>query len=356
MENVSSFDELAPEFRILVNGSYLPADAFADVTEVTVRQDLDAPWMFTLRLVNWDWQRATVTWSEDTLFTPGGVVEMMLGYVDKLETVFVGEITGLEPEFSADEGAHLVVRGYDRSHRLLRGRKTRSWILIKDSSIASMVGGEAGLTVQAEDTGIELGYVIQNNQTDLEFLRARADRIGYEVVVEDKTLHVRKRRIADEASVTLRRAEDLIEFYPRLTTLSQVGSVEVRGWSLDDKREVVGNASASSLTSTMGGSTGGPSAASSAFGASTMFSVDQPMSSKAEADQVALAQLNNLALEYITGEGIVKGNTGIKAGVVVMFIGLGSRFSGRYYVTSATHSYAPKRGYRTAFTVRRNAT
>lgn len=354
MEQVPTFAQLAPELRIKVNGSNLPSDAMADVTEVTVNQDLGAPWMCTARLVNWDPERMRVTWSDDALFSPGAAIEVMLGYVDNLQAVFTGEITGLEPEFSVDQGYHLTVRGHDRSHRLLRGRKTRSFLRIKDSAIASQIAGSAGLTPEVEDTRVQLDYVLQHNQTDLEFLRARAERIGYEVVVEEKLLHFRAPRLADDASVTLSLDSGLLEFYPRLTTLTQVGSVEVRSWSPDTKQEVIGKGA--SLTTTMGGKTVGPSAVSSAFGSSIAVTVDEPMLDKAQADQVAQARFSSLALEYVTGEGVARGRTDLKAGVVAQLNGLGNRFSGRYYVTSATHSYTPRRGYRTAFTVRRNAT
>lgn len=56
------------------------------------------------------------------------------------------------------------------------------------------------------------------------------------------------------------------------------------------------------------------------------------------------------------GEGVCDGRTDLRAGTVVKIEGLGERFSGLYYVTSTTHSYTLKYGYRMAFTVRRNAT
>jgi phage protein D len=62
-----------------------------------------------------------------------------------------------------------------------------------------------------------------------------------------------------------------------------------------------------------------------------------------------------MALGFITGEGVAIGNTDLRAGTVVKFAGLGQRFSGSYYVTSTVHTYSPSRGYRTEFSVRRNA-
>ena len=164
-----------------------------------------------------------------------------------------GEITALEPEFCATEVPKLIIRGYDRRHRLLRGCKTRSFVQVKDSDIAGQIAGDAGLTAQAEDTGVVLDYVLQHNQTDMEFLQDRARRIGYEVVVEDKSLYFRSHQNAQSEVLTLVREEDLLEFYPRLSTLGQVGEVAVHGWDVKKKKTLVGKALAGDESSKMGG-------------------------------------------------------------------------------------------------------
>lgn len=311
--------------------------------------------MFILRLINWDMAQLQVTWADDDLMAEGNEVEIQMGYVDHLESLMVGEITGLEPEFSGSEIPILTVRGYDRRHRLLRGQKTRSFTQMKDSDIASQIASDAGLTAQTDDTQVTLDYVLQHNQTDLEFLQNRARRIGYEVVVEDKTLSFRTRQNASADVLTLTRETDLLEFYPRLTTLTQVGQVTVRGWNVKEKAKVVGQAATGDETTTMGGSTSGPSATDQAFGSVSASRVDRPVLSQAEADQIAAGRFNTMALAYIGGEGVCIGRTDLRAGKVIKIEGLGRRFSGLYYVTATSHTYTPAAGYRTAITVKRNA-
>lgn len=348
-------DGLAPGVRLRVDGKDVPLAAEADVIEVSVLQDVSAPGMFAVRLLNWDLDKVRFTWSDDPLFAEGGEVEVLMGYAGELAPVFVGEVTGLEPEFRADEAPTVTVRGYDRGHRLLRGRKTRSFTQIKDSAIAAQVAQEAGLTPDPVDTKVTLEYVLQHNQTDFEFLEARARRIGYEVRVEGKTLKFRPRP-SDEAEVlTLDLEEDLLEFTPRLSTVGLAGSVEVRGWNPKDKKAVLGKAAAADAGSTMGGKTGGLDAATKAFDAAVAATVDLPVS-QGEADQIAAGRIKEMALSYVTGEGIAAGRADLKAGTVVRIEGCGQRFSGLYYLASVCHTYTPKRGYRTAFTVRRSAT
>ena len=104
-------DNLAPEVRLRVDGKDVPPEAEADVIEVSVLQDVSAPGMFAVRLLNWDLDKLRFTWSDDPLFAEGGEVEVLMGYAGELEPVFVGEVTGLEPEFRAEEAPVVTVRG-----------------------------------------------------------------------------------------------------------------------------------------------------------------------------------------------------------------------------------------------------
>ncbi len=349
-------DRLAPEFRVRINGADLPPQAAADLVAVAVCQDVSAPGMIELRLINRDMAKLKITWSDDALFAEGSEVEVLMGYTGKLASVMVGEITGLEPEFHAGEVPMLTVRGHDRRHRLLRGRKTRSFTQIKDSDIAVQVAQEAGLSAEAEDTEATLEYVLQHNQTDWEFLEARARRLGFEVLVEGKTLKFRPHKNDGSEVLTLSSDADLIEFRPRLSTIGMVGEVVVQGWSPKDKEAITGKASAGDEGTTMGGSKGGPKAADGAFKAAVGTVVDRPVFSQAEADQIARGRLREMALAYVTGEGVAVGRTDLKAGTVIKIEGVGKRFSGLYYLASVRHTYTPERGYRTEIGVRRNAT
>ena len=105
----------------------------------------------------------------------------------------------------------------------------------------------------------------------------------------------------------------------------------------------------------MGGSTSGAKAVKQAFGESSYTIVNQPVSSKAEADGMALGQFQDGVLSYITGEGSCQGNPDLRAGKVIEIAGVGKRFSGLYYITSAKHIYSRIEGYQTSFTVKRNA-
>jgi phage protein D len=350
------FDTLAPEFRLHINEAPLPNEAIADLISVSVLLDVDAMSMFSVLLTGWDGVEMKTKWLDSDLFQEGNPVQVEIGYRNSMETVFSGEITGLEPNFPEAQPITLTVRGYDRRHRLMRERKTRSFTNVKDSDIASQLASGAGLRPKVEDSKVTLPYVLQHNQTDMEFLLARAARIDYEVVVEDRSLIFGKRRIKDSAALTLRREIELLEFRPRLTTLGQVQELNVRGWSPKDKKEFVGRAAAGDEPTLMGGSASGPTRVGRVFGESGSTSVATPVQSQGDADQMAHQRFSEMALGYIRADGVCIGEPKLRAGTVVKIEGIGERFSGLYYVTSAEHRFSPRKGYRTTFTARRNAT
>lgn len=343
-----------PGFALSVDGTPVPLAVALRVSRISVDEDAGLPGMFALELPGGSADDETA-WIDGATFPLGAAVEIKMGYGDSLSSLIAAEITGLEPVFTRGGRPSLTVRGHDRRHRLLRGRKTRSFVQQKDSDIAAAIASEAGLTGQAEDSQVVHDYVLQANQTNMAFLQERAQRIGYEVVVEGKTLHFRPVQNAQGEILTLTPENDLLEFFPRLSTVGQADEIELRGWSPKDKKEIVGKAKSGDEVSTMGGSDSGAALAQSAFGAAAVLISDLPVLTQAEADQIALARFNRSVLDLVSGAGVCTGRTDMRPGQVIKIDGVGTRFSGQYYVSAARHRYTPNHAYRTHFVVRRNA-
>ncbi len=169
----------APVPTIKIGGAAVSDDFLSDLAELTVNSDLHLPGMFTLRL-----EDRELTWSSSATLALGKEVEIAMQARKQGDepgntgTLIKGEITALEPEFGDDGQVWLTVRGYDKGHRLHRGKKTRTFLQTKDSDLVSTLAGEAGLTADADTTTITYPYILQNNQTNMEFLLERARRIG----------------------------------------------------------------------------------------------------------------------------------------------------------------------------------
>jgi phage protein D len=343
-----------PDIAVLIDGTELSSAAYADLLDVEVQDDTEALSACTLSLAAWDDEQVALAYVDDATFAVGGELEVKLGYTDALESVFKGEITGLELELTSAQTPRFVVRGYDLRHRLLRGSRMRTFTNMKDSDIAAQVARENGLTADVTDSTVTHEYVLQDGKSDLDFLRARAAQIGFEVVVSGKKLSFRPVDEGGRAAVVLATDADLTEASLRLTAREQVGAVEVRGWDPSGKQAIVGKAAAGQETSM--GTSGGPKSGDDAFGKATLSLVDHALAQQDAADRVALSVLEKLALGYVRAECSGPGRADLHAGLVVEIQGAGQRFSGTYYLTSVAHRFSTRDGFSTSFSGRRNAT
>src|SRR5688500_8217463 len=137
---------LAQEFGIYINNSPRPIDAIsADLISIQVLDDADAMSMASITLTALNSADVKPKWIDDDRFREGNTIKIEMGFPYHTTLVFNGEITGLEPNFPEMGTPTLTVRGYDRRHRLMRQRKTRSFTNLKDSDIASQIARESGL-------------------------------------------------------------------------------------------------------------------------------------------------------------------------------------------------------------------
>ncbi len=262
--------------------------------------------------------------------------------------LMTGEITAIEPDLNSEERSTLLVRGYDRSHRMARERKTATHLQVTDSDLASTLAREAGLQASVHTTSVVFPYLLQANQTDWEFLMERARRIGYRLYVEDRTLHFEPPPSAP-SETELEWGIHLATFRPRMTTVSQVTEVTVRGWDPQAKNAIVSQASRPAAPWQIGESHNGGALAQSAHSISGKeLLVDRPVVNSTDATNVAQAMLNELNAGAIETEGECAGDPEVRAATRVNIKGVGTRFGGKYLVTRALHRYNA-RGYSTQF-------
>jgi uncharacterized protein len=342
-----------PGCRLKVNGSAMKDNITWQITRITVDDQVELPSMFTLELAATDETGAEPDWlNKDTVFAIGDQVDIGLGWGDSMPTVMIGEITSVEIEYLAANLPRFIVRGYDRRHRLLRGTKTRTFVKKTDSDIAKQIAREAGLKVgPVTETKIKHEFLAQANQTDFAFLQARARQLHYALLMRNGALYYQPVGYKNSATLTLSMDEGLSEFRAQLSTAGQVSQAKAQGWDIK-KKEVISTSAAKPAPM---GSKSGPDLANKAFGQASTIITNIPTSVQAYAQQVADASLAASALGLVRGEGQCEGNPKINAGEVIEIKGVGNRFSGKYYMTTVTHSLGPD-GYVTQFTGWRNAT
>ncbi len=346
-----------------IGGANAPEELMKDVLQISVEESLHLPAMFTLVIHNVyvPGSDHSEAWQNEKYFKMGDRVS--IGFVGSTtedpefskeqqeDHLIEGEITAIEVNFTKTSEAHLVIRGYDVSHRLHRGRFNRSFLNVTDSDIVRKIAAEAGISIaQVDNSGAPHDYVFQENQTNMEFLRERAARIGFELFVQNNKLYFRQPK--SETSLSLDWLVEISSFSVRVTSAEQVSAVEVRGWDYSEKKLIQETANAEKLVTATGNGKG--SRTSTAFQlkeSPKMTVVDQPIFSASEAKKMAQALCNELGGEYIYADAKAEGNPKIRPGGVVELKGMGDRYSGKYYVTETHHLYS-QRVYRTDFSVR----
>ena len=335
-----------PRMYLKVGGADAQVAVMEDVISIEVDSSLTLPDMFSIHL-----RDPQKRWVDDKTFSLGGGVEILAKNGGEEMKVIVGEITAVEPVFSPHGGPTVMVRGFDKSHRLNRGRKTASFVQMKDGDIVKKIAQNAGLKSKVDPTRQVHEYVLQDNKTDWEFLISRAQRIGYRVLVREDTLHFAEAPQVNGETPTITWDQDLVEFNGRLTTSLQVSEVRVQGWDPDKQQQIVGKASRSRDVPKIGERRQGGQAAEDAFGLTTKeIVVNRPVTTQGEADDLAQSICDEIGQGFIQAECVCYGNPAVQAGATVKLEELGDRFSGTYRVTHALHRYDAS-SYMTEFTV-----
>jgi phage protein D len=335
-----------------IGGSDAPRDMMRAIREIVVDTSLHLPDMFTIHLdddtLHWiDFSLLQIGTLVEISGTPGGSEEN--GSATQLLTQ--GEITAIEPELMADTGSSLIIRGYDKSHRLYRGKKTRVFTQMSDSDIVQKIARECGLRANVDATSQVYDHVFQDYQTDMEFIQDRAERVGCFAYVRDGTLHFCQQPSSGGQVPVLEWGQNLRNFQARFTAAGQVSEVEVYGWDPKAKQAIIGKASSPNGTPTVDNESHGGNVAERAFNIASQDVVNnRPLWTQGEADKLAQSVLDEKCHAFFHGEGTCFGNPAVRAGADIELKGIGERFSGIYRVSRAIHRYDLE-GYITEFEI-----
>jgi len=172
-----------------IDGDPLSDELRIGLTGVVVDNDIHHPDMFTM--IFDDPQHDLLTEAGVRVGSAVTIKASSVGSTDS-DVLIGGEVTALEASYESGWD-RTIVRGYDKSHRLHRGRRSETYQNVKVSDVAQTVASRAGLDVGTiDDTGSVLPFISQVNITDWEFLQARARELGFEVGVFDGKFYFRK--------------------------------------------------------------------------------------------------------------------------------------------------------------------
>ena len=329
--------------KLTIDGS--PAsDALVHLlTELVLDDSLSLPDMLDLTFSDFN-----SGFLESSPFKIGCVVKVELTAPGQPPSKFEGECVSIGARYHGGK-FEATIRAFDMSHRLNRGRMTKTYESMTASDIFSRIISEHGLTKGTVDaTSVKFPHRSVINETPFAFLRHLAAEHGLEAVAADNKMHFRKPASTGEA-VTLAPGGSLLSLDVEISASDQVKEVTVTGWDPKQKKEVVASSKvdtkAAKITLT-------PASVSTKMGTTKKLVIGGlPIDSQAHATAVAKATAEQLGSAFIDVRGTASGHTGLRAGGQIKLEGVGKDVKGTYILSSTRHIWNQDGGYVTEFTV-----
>lgn len=379
-----------PQFQVKVQGVGLPRDVLRDVIQITYKDSIKEIDSFELLVNNWDTSTRTFKYigsetqvtlqdsSSDSqrykLFEPANKdFEIYMGYLDTLRLMMKGNCTTMEPNFPSTGTATLSGRGLNVLHKLRTKQYTDKYPNKCPSQIAQEISRKNDpethrkrfpipieINQNALNSESPIEYISQANQYDIDFLFGLARRMGYVVYVREDAQSGQSRlyfgpsqgdapQPLRNVTYELKWGVSLIDFKPTLNAANQVGSVTVRGYNRANRSRVREQVTLENSGITINRDL---LLILQACEPREDIVVNEPMRSSFQARQRALAVLTERYKEFVTAQGTSVGLPDLRSGMQVKIQGIGSRFSGIYFITETNHTINDS-GYLTKFKARR---
>jgi len=329
-------------FKVKLDGTPLADHDYVDLVETVIELDSARPDMAVLRFRDTRWSAGSPT--TDLISAIGFALQKTLVLTEARtdNVVFTGEIASLEFDYTK-AGRHAVIRAYDRSHRLHRGRRTRVFKDSTDSDIFKQVISGWGIAPgDVTSTTVQHVHLPQLNQTDWEFLRWRAEENGFTMETDDKgalCFHEPK----NTKVAALDAQADLFAFRPKLTA-PYFNEVDVTAWDATQTQVLTSTESIKSTPSATLSSS--PDSLVGKFSGQKSASVIRPGLQQAEIDVAAKTLAERYSQTFAEAEAVAQGNAKLRPGCVVEIKGVPATFNGKYRITAARH-VLNQHGYRT---------
>jgi phage protein D len=346
---VSDDSRFKTDFAVHLDGNKLQGEEAAAILGIRVFQTRAGASAFEVVVSD-----PELRWQAKPTFTDCKEVKIELGASGKLKKVFDGEVIAWRTELERAGPSVLVLRGMDRSHRLMRVKKTKTYANASPIDCARQIAGQYGLTAKTRagaPAPVKM-FRFQANQTDFDFLRAMADLEGYMFWIEGNELHFERPEIpgADDAEFSF--GEDVKAFLPVANFRKPPAAVEVGAWDVTGKAELIGKAKTGEELWSVPGDKPGAKLARFTSSKPELSLVESQVGTQEHADTVAKAALTARAMDFITAEVEVRGSPAVKPGAMVNIKKVGP-YSGHYLVTEANHFYDAA-GYNCIFYVARD--
>ena len=301
------------------------------------------------------------TWNVQDLdlLKPWAPVKIEAAFGERVEEVMRGFILRVDADYPANPGeTKLTVTCQDESLPLDRAHVREQWGAdgpLSDGVILATISGRHNLAPHPDSADGQQGISINQDDTDIKFLKERAAANGYELIFREGTIYFGPMRLTlapqDNIMVYAGRDTNCINF-----SLTDDGhlpdkvayDIAAREGDQNESEEIEPDLELLGTTPA--------TSADSGLGDFVWRLSRSGESTPEEAAARALAKANENAMKITaTGEldGTLYGHV-LRVGEPVGVDGIGQRYGGIYYIDTVNHRFDID-GYRQTFTLLRNA-
>lgn len=322
-----------PKLTVLIDGTPLAGSEASALRGLRVRQSLSLPAQCELTFVEPTGRLAEGGWP-----TSGAALDVTVaGYESPL---FRGQVTAVEYRYRADRSVEVRVRGYDGLYPLRMRRPVRTHVQVTAAELARSLVSDLGITVVSGVSGPSWQRLVQHRQTDLEFLADIAQRSGFYFRLEGMDLKFFTLE-GIGPPIPLNLGESLLEAHLEANAAPCTGTVTGVGWDPWRAVERRGNAEFSRC----GRQVPTQLSAESVGGTGEYSLVDQLVQDDLQLESLAQAELDRRTASEVTLHGVAEGDPRLMPGAIVDMTGVARLLSGRYVVTSVTHTLDQRSGF-----------
>jgi phage baseplate assembly protein gpV len=280
-------------------------------------------------------------------WAPGAAMAVKVADVE----LFEGEVTSVDFVGGVDGLSEIVLHGYDKRHRLYRNDTVE---VMKDVSISDIVGklvranGLSTGALHGLPTTVFKYHLHQGTAGD--YLDRLCDEFGLWCVAEPggKVALKDGPSMSTEAAV-LTFGLEVFDFHFRQTTSGDRTKATVRGWDPKKKEAIVGSADRGQA---LPGTDPVLKSTQTTFASAAAVLHEAWVPAQKDAENLAKGALAQAVDAGMQLDATCTLLPKIKAGTIVEAKGFGARFSGKYRVTAARHTYDMTDGGRTTITCR----
>jgi Type VI secretion system/phage-baseplate injector OB domain len=302
----------------------------------------------------------------DNVLLPSGlqlaVPVTILGPLDV--PLLTGEVTAVEIDHCFGQTL-TIVRGMDRSHRLMRGTNTMAYPEMTASDVVMMLVGQAGLVPAVEPTSTIYPWLSQANVSNWTFIQqlaslencvAYADGLGIfhfcPMPMAEAGLPPSMSYELPDMGTQLVLGKNLKNLRAVVSSAEQVPAVTVTGYDPQLTIPVIGPFPSIPSVSQSLDPMVLPPAVAGEMGAMPFFDSSFPFDNEGAAMTRAQSIASDIAGSLSEVEGECLGNTSLLAGASVTIGMAGQPFDGYYICSAARHVFDPANGgYSTWVTV-----